>query len=46
MKWFSLKKRWKRTYDSWSEKKKKKLFFLFIDNFDLDDNFDCGSIKL
>lgn len=46
MKWITLKKRWKRTYDTWSDKKKKKLFFLFIDHFHLDDDYDCGSIKL
>ncbi len=38
MKWSSMKRKWKRNWDKWSDKKKKKFFLLLLDNFPLDDD--------
>ena len=38
MKWKSMKSKWKRNFDKWSNAKKKKYFLLLLDKFPLDDD--------
>ena len=40
MKWKSMKSRWRRNFDKWSNQKKKKYFLLLLDNFPLDDDIE------
>ncbi len=40
MKWRTMKNKWKRNFNKWSNKKKKKFFLLLLDHFPMDDETD------
>lgn len=35
-----MKNKWKRNFDKWNAKKKKKFFLVLLDNFPIDDDVE------